>query len=141
MTLFRSGLPNITGTTVHSTRHCLQVALAMLRDLSALAPCSLLADAAHVLGMLVVLKDDMDHFKQQREVVEASKGINAVPFLFGVVIYCYEGIGMVLPIEDSMADRTKVRSLASTKGYDHTKARCTLCCTADIMPRQCPFAL
>lgn len=87
-----------------------QAMLAMLRDLSALAPFSLLADAAHVCGMLVVLKDDVQHFRAAHEAVAASKGWGAVPVLFGVIIYCYEGIGMILQIEDSMKDRTKVRS-------------------------------
>lgn len=87
---------------------CLQVALAMLRDLSALAPCSLLADCAHVIGMVVVLKDDVEHFNIAHETLVLSKGAAALPFLFGVSIYCYEGISMILPLEESMADRSKV---------------------------------
>jgi proton-coupled amino acid transporter len=82
--------------------------LAMLRDLSALAPFSLLADAAHVVGMLVVLKDDVAEYEAHHALVSASKGWTAIPFLFGVVIYCYEGIGMILQIEDSMRDKSKV---------------------------------
>lgn len=95
---------------VHIAASSVQAMLAMLRDLSALAPFSLLADAAHVCGMLVVLKDDVQHFRAAHEAVAASKGWGAVPVLFGVVIYCYEGIGMILQIEDSMKDRSKVRS-------------------------------
>ena len=87
----------------------LQVALALLRDLSALAPFSLLADGAHVMGMLVVLKDDIENLWTNEHTFVTSKGIAAMPFLFGVVIYCYEGIGMILPIEDSMRDKAKVR--------------------------------
>jgi hypothetical protein len=94
--------------------HTLQVLLAMLRDLSALAPFSLLADCAHIFGMLVVLKDDVDSYTSAHQRVVAGKGVGAIPLLFGAVIYCYEGIGMVLPIEDAMQDRSKVR------------ARCTL---------------
>jgi hypothetical protein len=87
----------------------LQAMLAMLRDLSALAPFSLLADAAHVIGMLVVLKDDVDNiWTSTKQDYVSSKGITAIPFLFGVVIFCYEGIGMILPIEDSMKDKSKV---------------------------------
>jgi hypothetical protein len=39
----------------------------MLKDLSALAPCSLLADCAHVIGMIVVLKDDVEQFNVAHE--------------------------------------------------------------------------
>ena len=81
----------------------------MLRDLSALAPCSLLADCAHVIGMIVVLKDDMDEFLKPHDKLVLSKGAAALPFLFGVSIYCYEGISMILPLEESMADKSKVR--------------------------------
>jgi hypothetical protein len=82
--------------------------MAMLKDLSALAPFSLLADCAHVLGMLVVLKDDFDHYRLKHETLIYNKGFAALPFLFGVFIYCYEGISMILPVEDSMADKSKV---------------------------------
>lgn len=90
-----------------------QVALAMLRDMSALAPFSLLADCAHVIGMLVVLKDDVENYSRAHETVVASRGPGALPFLFGVVIYCYEGISMILPIQDAMKDKTKVRPVGS----------------------------
>lgn len=83
----------------------------MLRDLSALAPFSLFADFANVVGMLVVLKDDLDSWTAGHPTVVRSKGLQAVPFLFGVVVYCYEGVGMILPIEDAMRDKRLVRAL------------------------------
>lgn len=87
----------------------------MLRDLSALAPCSLLADCAHVIGMMVVLKDDVEQFNIAHETLVLSKGAAALPFLFGVSIYCYEGISMILPLEESMAEKSKVlRYMLST---------------------------
>lgn len=81
----------------------------MLRDLSALTPCSLLADCAHVIGMLVVLKDDVEQLNVAHEALVLSKGASALPFLFGVSIYCYEGISMILPLEESMAEKSKVQ--------------------------------
>jgi solute carrier family 36 (proton-coupled amino acid transporter) len=100
--------PGSAATSNATARKHLQVMLAMLRDLSALAPFSLFADAAHVVGMLVVLKDDIDEYRVKHEQIRASKGWEAVPFLFGVVIYCFEGIGMILQIEESMRDKSKV---------------------------------
>lgn len=87
----------------------MQIALAMLRDMSALAPFSLLADCAHVVGMLVVLKHDATNYTRAHERIVMSQGAEALPFLFGVVIYCYEGISMILPIQDAMRDKSKVR--------------------------------
>jgi solute carrier family 36 (proton-coupled amino acid transporter) len=88
----------------------------MLHNLSALAPCSLLADCAHIIGMIVVLKDDVEHINLTHEALVLSKGAAALPFLFGVAIYCYEGISMILPLEDSMAEKSKVMCFSSFIG-------------------------
>lgn len=82
------------------------VALAMLRGVRALAPFSLVADAANVLGIVVVFYDYFGAFKQPAEVVE-FKSVSNLPFLFGVVIYSYEGVGMILPVEASMKRKEK----------------------------------
>ncbi|DBA95863.1 TPA: hypothetical protein ACH3X1_001407 [Trebouxia sp. C0004] len=82
------------------------VALAMLRGVRALAPFSLIADAANVLGIIVVFYDYFGAFKQPATVVE-FKSASTLPFLFGVVIYSYEGVGMILPVEASMKRKEK----------------------------------
>ena len=112
--------------------------LAMLRDLSALAPFSLLADAATVVGMLVVLADDVDNlWTSSSHDFVGSKGATALPFLFGVVIYCYEGIGMILPIEDAMRDKSKVRRRR------RRRCCCCGCCSCSILTQHhaCACAL
>eukprot|EP01025_Chloroclados_australasicus_P021905 TRINITY_DN22838_c0_g2_i2.p1 TRINITY_DN22838_c0_g2~~TRINITY_DN22838_c0_g2_i2.p1 ORF type:complete len:437 (+),score=36.36 TRINITY_DN22838_c0_g2_i2:160-1470(+) len=81
-----------------------QLMLGMIRGVAALAPFSLVADFANLIGIVVVLWDDVEQFKNH-EHVNVSTSIRNLPFLFGVVIYCYEGIGMILPIEESMANR------------------------------------
>ena len=45
-------------------------------------------------------------FKRPAEVVN-FKSISNLPFLFGVVIYSYEGVGMILPVEASMKRKEK----------------------------------
>lgn len=45
-------------------------------------------------------------FKRPAEVVQ-FKSISNLPFLFGVVIYSYEGVGMILPVEASMKRKEK----------------------------------
>lgn len=45
-------------------------------------------------------------FKQPAKVVE-FKSASSLPFLFGVVIYSYEGVGMILPVEASMKRKEK----------------------------------
>eukprot|EP00892_Ulva_mutabilis_P009273 jgi/Ulvmu1/6718/UM030_0051.1 len=99
----------LSATTIVVILLPFQVALAMLRDTAALASFSLLADCAHVIGIVVVLKDDVENYSQAHESVVASRGPAALPFLFGVVIYCYEGISMILPIQDAMKDKAKFR--------------------------------
>lgn len=39
------------------------------------------------------------------------KPASNLPFLFGVVIYAYEGIGMILPIEAAMKHKQKFPSV------------------------------
>lgn len=82
------------------------VSLALLRGVRALAPFSLVADVANILGMIVVFYDYFGAFKQRVEFAE-FKSFSNLPFLFGVVIYSYEGIGMILPVEASMKRKEK----------------------------------
>lgn len=57
-------------------------------------------------GIVVVFYDYFGAFKQPAEVVE-FKSVSNLPFLFGVVIYSYEGVGMILPVEASMKRKEK----------------------------------
>ena len=56
--------------------------------------------------MIVVFYDYFGAFKQRVEFAE-FKSFSNLPFLFGVVIYSYEGIGMILPVEASMKRKEK----------------------------------
>lgn len=57
-------------------------------------------------GIIVVFYDYFGAFKQPATVVE-FKSASTLPFLFGVVIYSYEGVGMILPVEASMKRKEK----------------------------------
>ncbi|KAL3140382.1 hypothetical protein ABBQ38_004643 [Trebouxia sp. C0009 RCD-2024] len=81
-------------------------AITMLTGVRALAPFSLIADVANVLGIIVVFYDYFGAFKRPAEVVQ-FKSVSNLPFLFGVVIYSYEGVGMILPVEASMKRKEK----------------------------------
>jgi len=86
--------------------------LAMLRSLTALAPFSLFADAANVVGISVVMYHDLvDGLSNPTSsAFMSSEGVASLPFLFGVCMYCFEGFGLILPIEASMQDRSKFTS-------------------------------
>lgn len=78
------------------------VALAQLRGVAALGTFSLVADVAMLTGFAVVLFDDVVALSHFRPPIVAATGWSCLPYLFGVAIYCFEGVGMILPIEASM---------------------------------------
>ncbi|KAK3259329.1 hypothetical protein CYMTET_31666, partial [Cymbomonas tetramitiformis] len=83
------------------------VCLAMIRSLTALAPFSILADVANVLGIIVVVYHDLaDGVVKEHEPTMVGS-IRSLPFMFGVSMYCFEGFGMILPIEQAMQDRSQ----------------------------------
>jgi len=86
------------------------ISLAMLPSLTALAPISTAANLCNLLGMMVVLWDDVASFKTH-EIVVPMTSLSNLPFMFGVSVYCFEGIGMILPMESAMKDRSKFPAL------------------------------
>ena len=57
-------------------------------------------------GILVVFYDYTAAFQRPADVIQ-FKPVSTLPFLFGVVIYSYEGVGMILPVEASMKHKEK----------------------------------
>ena len=90
-------------------------AVSCIRDIARLAPFSLVADAAILFSISVVFVTDAKNFSYHRDVSLFVPGSSAtrspLPFLFGMFVYCFEGIGMVLPLEASAADRTQFPKL------------------------------
>jgi len=98
-----SGITGLPGWLLIAACAPVEMALALVRSLTSLAPFSLIANAANLIGALVVLAEDVQHFPQ-------APGIHAwdtrgFTFLFGVSVYCFEGMAMVLPLEDAAKDK------------------------------------
>ncbi|TVT97931.1 hypothetical protein EJB05_56802, partial [Eragrostis curvula] len=90
-----------------------QIALSFIRSLSALSPFSIFADACNVLAMAIVIKEDLQLFDHPFSNRSAFNGLWAVPFSFGVAVFCFEGFSMTLALEASMAERRKFRLVLS----------------------------
>ncbi|CAN6165642.1 unnamed protein product [Urochloa humidicola] len=86
-----------------------QIALSFIRSLSSLSPFSIFADVCNVLAMAMVIKEDLQLFDHPFSNRNAFNGLWAVPFSFGVAVFCFEGFSMTLALEASMAERKKFR--------------------------------
>ncbi|KAL6839059.1 hypothetical protein ACP4OV_031113 [Aristida adscensionis] len=90
-----------------------QIALSFIRSLSSLSPFSIFADVCNVLAMAIVIKEDLQLFDHPFSNRSAFNGLWAVPFTFGVAVFCFEGFSMTLALEASMAERKKFRWVVS----------------------------
>ena len=82
------------------------VCLAFLKHLKSLAPFALFADFANFIGLAVVYVSDFEYMPLDHDDIQFAVWSN-VPFFFGVAIYCFEGVGMVLPLENSMKNKER----------------------------------
>lgn len=78
------------------------IGLSLFRKLHKLSIFSLFADFANVFAYLVVFWFDFDHVSSIT-IQPKEMDLNGLPFFIGVSIYCYEGAGMVLSLEASVA--------------------------------------
>uniref|UniRef100_A0A182PFX3 Amino acid transporter transmembrane domain-containing protein n=1 Tax=Anopheles epiroticus TaxID=199890 RepID=A0A182PFX3_9DIPT len=79
------------------------VALNMVRSLKLLTPTSLIASVLAIAGLAIAflfLLQDLPHTRSVRPVSSWS----TLPLYFGTVMYAFEGIGVVLPLENNMAN-------------------------------------
>ena len=96
-----------------------EIGLSWIGSLSALAPFSIFADVCNVLSMGIVVKEDIRlaleggfSFGQRTTI---TSNIGGLPFAAGVAVFCFEGFGMTLALQNSMQDKSKFpRLLAQT---------------------------
>ncbi|KAK3856408.1 hypothetical protein Pcinc_037270 [Petrolisthes cinctipes] len=86
--------------------------LTLLRHLNKLAIFSMFAQVSNVLALAVVFWFDFSH-SEEVPFTPTEYSLQGFPFFFAVAIYCYEGAGMILSLEESMAEhvRHKFRSI------------------------------
>lgn len=78
------------------------VAFSLLKHMKELAFVALLADCMNFLGLAVVYATDLSYMSLDHDQLEVFGVMSSIPFFFGVASYCFEGVGMVLPLENSM---------------------------------------
>ncbi|XP_064404941.1 uncharacterized protein LOC135350143 [Halichondria panicea] len=76
--------------------------LSNLRSLNRLAPFSLFADFANIFAYGIVFYFDMEHFHLIHIHIR-NYSLEGLPFFLGIAIYCYEGAGIILSLEGSVA--------------------------------------
>ncbi|KAI0219624.1 Amino acid transporter AVT3B [Lamellibrachia satsuma] len=76
--------------------------LTLLRHLSSLSLSSLFAQMSNLLAFAVVFWFDFEHFSKI-EIHPKKMSMRGLPFFLAVSIYCYEGAGMILSLESSLA--------------------------------------
>ncbi|CAI5742552.1 unnamed protein product [Hyaloperonospora brassicae] len=81
------------------------IGLSLLRHMRELAYVAALADCMCILGLLVVLNIDLSYMDYDHDDIEVLGALSALPFFFGVTSYCFEGVGMVLLLENSMQNK------------------------------------
>mmetsp|Transcript_30008 Transcript_30008/g.60043 ORF Transcript_30008/g.60043 Transcript_30008/m.60043 type:complete len:496 (-) Transcript_30008:186-1673(-) len=79
--------------------------LVQLRDMKKLSPFSLIADVANLMGLSAVLFQDFEYYTHGDPIIAVD--FSGLIYVTSVCIYSLEGVGLILPLESSCADREK----------------------------------
>lgn len=86
----------------------LEIFLSFIRSLSLLTPFSTFATFCNVFAMAVVIKEDINQLADYSFGSRtAFKGAWSIPFACGLAVFCFEGFGLTLSLEGSMAKPRK----------------------------------
>uniref|UniRef100_A0A1I7TG85 Aa_trans domain-containing protein n=1 Tax=Caenorhabditis tropicalis TaxID=1561998 RepID=A0A1I7TG85_9PELO len=76
-------------------------ALCTIRELKALAPLAAIANFVYLIAVVIVLQDLFSEW-QPWDQLPAFGSIESLPLFFGTVMFAFEGVAVVLPIENQM---------------------------------------
>jgi proton-coupled amino acid transporter len=103
----------------------LLVLLSWLPDIKSLAPLSAFAIGANFLGQIAVYGVALQILGttgMPTTVVETWTGAASLPFFVGLSVYCYEGVAMVLLVEDAASDKRGFRwTLSAVVAFLHPR--------------------
>ena len=80
-----------------------------IRQLKVLALFSIVADVANCFGIFSVFHKDFTLWGDKKDEINYSVDASNLPYFFGIAIYCFEGMGTVIPIERSMEHKGDFR--------------------------------
>ncbi|KAL1516846.1 hypothetical protein ABEB36_000692 [Hypothenemus hampei] len=89
---------------------------ALIRNLKYLAPFSTLANMLMCIGIIIVLyyaAQDVPNVSERRYVADWQQ----LPLFFGTAIYAFEGIGLVLPLQNEMKNPRKFTKPAGVLNF------------------------
>jgi len=92
--------------------------LVLFRQIKNLSPFTLVADFANILGALVVVTYDIEIFAEREEHEEHPLDkivfgvvMANIPYFVGISLYCYEGVGVIIPIQASMRNKENFKPI------------------------------
>jgi proton-coupled amino acid transporter len=89
--------------------------LVMIRQFKYLAPFSLLANTCTAFGISCVLYSDFEFMALNDEKGDLEWFIfRQIPYMFGVAVYCFEGMALVIPLKMAAAKKSHFLPILST---------------------------
>ncbi|KAG8251372.1 hypothetical protein J6590_081406 [Homalodisca vitripennis] len=101
------------------------VSTTMVRNLKFLVPFSVLANILTGAGVILTMYISM-HDLPPVTSRNAVGSISTIPLFFGTIIYCFEGVGLVLPLQSEMKNPDKFGSRFGVLNVGMTIVGCAL---------------